>query len=62
MYDKTEAISPLFDFISSLVVLSVACLTLVGHISVLVSRPVWYAASSATARSPVPSLDSGLKP
>lgn len=29
-----------------------ACLTVGGHISLLVSRPVWYAASFATARSP----------
>lgn len=52
----------LFDFIPSLGVLCVACLTMGGHISLLVSRPVWYAASSATAGSPVPSPDSDLRP
>lgn len=33
-----------------------------GHFSLLVSRPVWYAASSATAGSPVLSLDSDPEP
>lgn len=39
-----------------------ACLTMGGHISLLVSRPVWYAASSAAAGSPVTNLDSDLDP
>lgn len=66
MYDKAEKneiISSRFDLIPSLGVFSVACLTMGGHISLLVSRPVWYAASSAAAAgSPVPSLDSDSKP
>lgn len=52
----------LFDFIPSLGVLCVACLAMGGHISLLASRPVWYAASSAAAGSPAPSPDSDLKP
>lgn len=31
-----------------------ACLTVGGHIGLRVSRPVWYAASSAAAGYPVP--------
>lgn len=60
--EANEIISSLFHFIPSLGVLSVACLTMGGHIIPLVSRPVWYAASSAAAGSPAPSPDSDLKP